>query len=87
MSKKRTNLADFGGQTFAKFRIPNFAKSILQALISISRNSRNFCNTIQKLMIFTINHYLCFDYLNICPNVLLNKDRFFSCRKTTDLEF
>ena len=35
----------FLGQNFAKFRTPNFAKLILQALISISRNSRNFCNT------------------------------------------
>ena len=31
MGQKRANLVDFGGQAFAKFRTPNFAKLILQA--------------------------------------------------------
>ena len=30
LSRKRANLVDFGGQNFAKFRTPNFAKLILQ---------------------------------------------------------
>ena len=45
MSKKRVNLADFGGQNFAKFRTHNFAKLILQSQLLLSRNSRKFCNT------------------------------------------
>ena len=48
ISQKCAILMAFWHQNFAKFRTPNFAKLILQALISISRNSRNFCNTIQK---------------------------------------
>lgn len=42
MSQKSATFMAFWGQNFAKFRTPNFAKLILQALLSISRN---FCNT------------------------------------------
>ena len=45
IGKNSANLVVFGGQNFAKFRTPNFAKLILQAQISLSRNSRKFCNT------------------------------------------
>ena len=45
MSQKSATFMAFWGQNFAKFRTPNFAKLILQAQISLSRNSRKFCNT------------------------------------------
>jgi len=68
INQKCANLVVFGGQTFAKFCIPNFAKLILQAQISLSRNLRKFCNTSANRILDGWKTFFCFKQTNWLQN-------------------